>query len=132
MPLSIEFQAIIIVSSIIAGFAIGLIFDIYRIIRGVGVPKIVVVIEDILFWTLTALVLFVFLLYIDYAFLSPYVYIFIGLTFLFYLTFISKFIIKVEAQIIEKIYRILRIFLKTLLYPIKIMYYFICGKKQYK
>ena len=132
MPLSIEFQAIIIASSIIAGFAIGLIFDIYRIIRGVGVPKIVVVIEDILFWTLTALVLFVFLLYIDYAFLSPYVYIFIGLTFLFYLTFISKLIIKVEAQIIEKIYRILRIFLKTLLYPIKIMYYFICGKKQYK
>ena len=128
MPLTVEAQTIIITSSLLAGLVTGTLFDIYRLIRGFNVPKAIVVIEDLLFWALAGISIFALLLYIDYAFLSTYVYIFIALALLLYLKFISPFVIKVERKIFDKTYKIIRIFTKIILYPIKVLYCIICGK----
>ena len=77
MPLTLEVQFNIVLYSILSGILTGILFDLYNIIRGVKVPKIIVFIEDILFWILAAIIVFTFLLYTSYAFLGPYVYIFI-------------------------------------------------------
>ena len=83
MPLPINIQFSIIVYSFLSGLLTGGMFDLYRIIRGSKVPKPILVIEDILFSILAAMIVFTFLLYTDYAFLGAYVYIFIILAILF-------------------------------------------------
>ena len=129
MPLSIDVQFDIVMYSIISGILIGIMFDLYNIIRGVKIPKIIIIIEDILFWILTAIIVFAFLLYANYAFLGPYVYIFMIVTLIIYLKLISPTILKLERYMIDKTGKFIRIFLKNLIYPIKIIYYNICGKK---
>ncbi|MDZ4957047.1 spore cortex biosynthesis protein YabQ, partial [Clostridium perfringens] len=85
MPLPIGIQFDIVIYSIVSGILIGVLFDLYNIIRGVKIPKIIIIIEDVLFWILTAIIVFTFLLYINYAFLGPYVYIFMIITLIIYL-----------------------------------------------
>lgn len=129
MPLKLNVQVDIVVYSILAGILVGILFDFYKIIRGVKIPKVVMIIEDLLFWILTALVVFVFLLLNNYAFLGPYVYIFMIITLLFYIKLISPIIVNIERKLISFFISFLRIVLKNLVYPIKIIYYNLLGKK---
>lgn len=131
MPLDLDIQIDIIVYSIFSGILTGVLFDLYNIIRGFKIPKILIIIEDVLFWILTAIIVFTFLLYTNYAFLSPYVYIFMILTLIIYLKLISPFVIKMEKYIINRVIKFIRILFKNIIYPIKILYYSIYGKKWY-
>ena len=130
MPLSIKIQFDIVLYALLAGLLTGIMFDLYRIIRGAKVPKFIVFIEDILFWGLAAVIVFTFLLYTNYAFLGPYVYIFMVISLLFYLRFISGIVFKIEIRVIENINRILRIIFKCIIYPIKLIYSKISGKTE--
>ena len=121
IPLSMQFR--IIIYSFIAGLMTGFIFDIYRIIRGRKVIKYIVFIEDLLFWILCSLVVFVFLLYTQFAVLSVYVYIYLIFGVIFYLWFFSKFFIKAEKKIIVFIWKFLRVFFKLFTYPFKMLFY---------
>lgn len=129
MPLSLNVQINIVLYSILSGILAGILFDLYNIIRGIKIPKIIIIIEDILFWILTAVIVFTFLLYTNYAFLGPYVYIFMILTLIIYLKLISPIVFKVEIYIISKIRKVFRIIFKSVIYPIKIIYYSISGKR---
>ncbi|EOR26646.1 hypothetical protein SDC9_81201 [bioreactor metagenome] len=129
MPLSIDVQFDIVMYSILSGVLIGIMFDLYNIIRGVKIPKIIIILEDILFWVLTAIIVFTFLLYTNYAFLGPYVYIFMIITLMIYLKLISPTVLKLERYIIDKFSKVIRVLFKNLIYPVKIIYYSICGKK---
>ena len=129
MPLKLNVQIDIIVYSILAGILVGILFDFYKIIRGVKVSKVIMAIEDLLFWILTALVVFVFLLLNNYAFLGPYVYAFMIVTLLFYIKFISPIVLQVERKIISILMTGLRITFKNIIYPIKVIYYNLLGKK---
>ena len=129
MPLKLSVQIDIVVYSILAGILIGILFDFYKIIRGIKIPKIVIVIEDFLFWILTALVVFVFLLLNNYAFLGPYVYAFMIVTLLIYIKFISPIILHIERKFISVFWGAIRVILKNTVYPIKIIYYNLLRKK---
>lgn len=129
MPLKIDSQLNILIYSMLSGVLVGVLFDLYNIIRGRKIPKIIIVVEDILFWILTAVIVFTFLLYKNYAFLGPYVYIFMIITIILYLKLISPKIIEVEMYSISKLSYFIRILLKNIIYPVKIVYYIICGKK---
>ncbi|ATD53879.1 spore cortex biosynthesis protein YabQ [Clostridium chauvoei] len=129
MPLPINVQFDIVVYAILAGVLTGIIFDLYKIMRGAKVPKVIVVIEDILFWCLAALIIFTFLLYTNYAFLGPYVYVFMILTLIIYLRFISPIIFRIEKKLIRSCSKIIRITFKNIIYPIKLIYSSISGKK---
>ena len=80
MLLNTGIQFSIIMYAILAGILTGAMFDLYRIIRGSNVNKVIIAIEDILFWILAAMIVFAFLLYTNYAFLGAYVYIFMILS----------------------------------------------------
>ena len=129
MPLKLNVQIDIVVYSILAGILIGILFDFYKIIREIKIPKIVIVIEDLLFWILTALVIFVFLLLNNYAFLGPYVYAFMIVTLLLYIKIISPIILNIERKFISVFWGAIRIVLKNTVYPIKIIYYNLLRKK---
>lgn len=130
MPLQISMQFNIVFFSILAGIITGILFDMYRIIRGLNNFKVVMIVEDILFWILTSIVVFTFLLYTNYAFLTPYVYIFICCTILFYMRFISKYFYNIEKSILAIIFKYIRVILKNLSYPLKLVFYKIIDKNK--
>ncbi len=130
MPLTLTMQFNLLIYSVIAGIITGFLFDIYRGIRGLNSIKIITVIEDILFWILTALIIFTFLLYTNYAFLTPYVYIFIIISLLIYLKVISSYFYSLEQLVIRKVNTFLRIIFKNLIYPIKIVFYKVIDKSK--
>ena len=130
MPLQISMQFNIVFFSILAGIITGILFDMYRIIRGLSNFKAVMIVEDILFWILASIIVFTFLLYTNYAFLTPYVYIFICCTILLYMIFISKYFYSIEKFILDIIFKIIRVLLKNLSYPLKLAFYKIIDKNK--
>jgi spore cortex biosynthesis protein YabQ len=130
MPLELNMQINIVIYSLSAGIITGILFDIYRGIRGLNPIKILLIIEDLLFCILIALIVFTFLLYTNYAFLTPYVYIFIIIAILIYFKFISKYFYTGEIIIIKSFYKLFRILLKNIWYPLKIIVYKIADKRK--
>jgi len=131
MLLEINMQFNIVIYSIIAGIITGILFDIYRIIRNLNSKKIVAMIEDILFWILAGMIVFTFLLYTNYAFFTTYVYIFIIISLLFYFKFLSCYFYNAEKQVVNVIYRIIRVLVKDLLYPLKFILYKITDRNKW-
>lgn len=130
MPLGLNMQINIVIYSLIGGIITGMLFDIYRGIRGLNSLKILNVIEDLLFCILIALIVFTFLLYTNYAFLTPYVYMFIIIATLFYFRFVSKYFYAIEIIIGKSLYKLIRILLKNMWYPLKIIAYKITDRRK--
>lgn len=121
MPLQLYVQVNIILYGFLAGLLTGILFDLYRTIRGCKVHKAIIFLEDILFWILSALIVFVFLLYMNYAFLGAYVYLCISISTLIYYKYISLYFIRLEKGISKVIKLVIRIVIKNILYPFKIV-----------
>ncbi|MDR3596572.1 spore cortex biosynthesis protein YabQ [Clostridium sp.] len=130
MLLGLNMQINLVIYSLIGGIITGILFDIYRGIRGLNSLKILNVIEDLLFCVLIALVVFTFLLYTNYAFLTPYVYAFIIIATLMYFKFISKYFYTIEIIIGKALYKLIRILLKNMWYPLKIIAYKITDRRK--
>jgi spore cortex biosynthesis protein YabQ len=130
MPLGLNMQINLVMYSLIGGLIAGVLFDIYRGIRGVNSIKILTIIQDILFSILIALIIFTFLLYTNYAFLTPYVYILIVSALVIYFRFISKYVFAAEIIIAGVLYKLIRIMLKNICYPLKIIAYKITDKSK--
>jgi spore cortex biosynthesis protein YabQ len=116
IPLSQQID--LVVYSFLAGMLTGLLFDIYRIVRGFGNPnKFFTVIEDTLFWIFSAIVIFIFLLYTNFAHISMYVYMWLLVGIFIYTKFISRYFLTSQRFIILKIVKILRVTGKVLFFP---------------
>jgi len=130
MPLELNMQINLVIYSLVGGFIAGILFDIYRGIRGINSIKILIIIEDILFCILIALIVFTFLLYTNYAFLTPYVYAFIIIAILLYFRFISKYFYVSEVVVVKIFCKSIRILLKNVWYPLKIIAYKITDRRK--
>ena len=123
MPLDTNIQCSIILYALLAGILTGLMFDLYRIIRGSKVPKVIIVVEDILFWGLAAMVVFAFLLYTNYAFLGVYVYAFMLISLGLYMKFVSNKCIRFELKVVNGVGKMLRVIFKNIIYTYDITTY---------
>ncbi|MBE6050099.1 MAG: spore cortex biosynthesis protein YabQ [Clostridium sp.] len=130
MPLELSVQFDIILYSFLSGLLTGILFDAYRIVRGFRCSKIVMIIEDILFWILCALIVFAFLLYTNYAFLGVYVYLFVFIAITLYFKTLSKYIINSEKSILKKLFKLCRITKNNFIYPFKIFFSKISDKNK--
>ena len=130
MIISIEHQVKLLVFSIASGIMTGLLFDIYRIIRGFENPnRIITYIQDILFWIMSSILVFIFLLYFNYAYVGFYVYLFIAIGILLYLKLISSMFLIIIHRFLILLGKLLRIISNSLLFPIEFLIYKIKGKK---
>lgn len=124
MVISISKQLGLLIFSFISGILTGVLFDVYRVIRGSqNVNFIVKVIEDILFWCLAGILVFLFLLYNNYAFIGAYVYLWIAIGIYVYLIYISKHIINIIKNIIKYTGKFFRVTINIIIYPIKSILY---------
>ena len=131
MPLELNMQVNIVIYSFMAGIITGILFDIYRILRGLNKIKIITIIEDLLFWSLSSLVIFTFLLYMNYAFITLYVYIFMAISLALYLRFFSRFFYNFEKELLGKLYKMIRVTFKNITYPLKIVIYKVTDRRKW-
>ena len=119
MLLDINIQFKIVIFAILSGIIVGFLFDIYREFRGVCKNKILITIEDILFWIWCSLIVFVFLLKYNYALLGVYVYVFMGITLVIYLKTLSKYFRRIQHKILSILLKNIRIIFKNIRYAFK-------------
>jgi spore cortex biosynthesis protein YabQ len=124
MVISINQQFWLVVFSITAGIITGVLFDSYRLIRGFSnVNKVIVFIEDTLFWIFTAIVVFAFLVYENYAYIGMYVYMCIAIGVYLYIKIVSKFYISSQYKILKFLGKVLRVTKNLILYPFQFIIY---------
>lgn len=131
MLISIETQLNVLIYSIIAGMITGVLFDIYRMIRNFKNPKVVLTFfYDIIFWVFSAFVIFVFLLYTNYAFMEIYIFLYIALGTYVYLKFLSSFFTYINNKIIKTLGIIIRILKNNIAYPFELFHYYFRNNKK--
>jgi spore cortex biosynthesis protein YabQ len=124
MILPVETQLFYFLSTLIAGFGVGIMYDVYRVIRGFNSPKrIVTAISDLLFWILTAIITFVFFLYTNYGDLGYYTFLGLSIGIFIYLRLLSKRFIKTLRWILYFIFKCFRMLLILIIYPIRLIRY---------
>lgn len=119
-------QAYLFLVFTINGIIIGLLFDIFRILRrSFKTSDIVTYLQDILFWILTGFIL----LYSIFTFSNGEIrfYMFLGafLGCLIYMLLFSKYFIKINVKIILILKKIIGKIISIIMFPIKIIMKFI-------
>ncbi|KEI00734.1 spore cortex biosynthesis protein YabQ [Clostridium botulinum] len=123
MLIPIHSQFNLIFYSVLAGVLTGVLFDIYRILRGFENPnKILTFIEDILFWIFTGILVFIFLLYTGHVYVGIYLYLYIALGIYIYMRFISVHFLKIQYKLIRGIFKFLRILKNLFVYFLELMF----------
>lgn len=104
---------------ILTGAIIGILFDIFRILRkSFKTSDIITYIHDFLFWILTGAILLFSIFTFNNGELRGYIFIGIIFGIIIYLLLFSKYFIKILVSIISFIKKIIG-------YPVKIIYHFI-------
>ena len=133
MIISIIDQVRLIIFSLLSGIITGVSFDIYRLIRGFENPnKILTIIQDLLFWTLTSIVVFVFLMYTNEGYINFYVYLCLIIEVYLYLKLISRIFIKLQYRSLKFNGKLFRVAMNVVLYPINLLFYKLKIKKKDK
>jgi spore cortex biosynthesis protein YabQ len=124
MILPVNIQLYYFLSTIIAGFAVGIMFDIYRIIRGFNSPsKVMTAISDMLFWILAALITFIFFMYTNNGDLGYYTFVGLIAGLFIYFKAVSRRFLKLLRWIVYYILKFLRFLMLIIVYPIKLIRY---------
>ncbi|MFD3155547.1 spore cortex biosynthesis protein YabQ [Haloimpatiens sp. FM7330] len=133
MIISTSIQLKLLISNFLAGVLTGMLFDIYRLIRGINSNKFITFIEDILFWILAAILVFIFLFLTNYAYFGLYCYIYIAAGLILYLKMISKYFFYFMNGFISFIGKLIRVLANNISYIIgNIIYIFKKNEKKYK
>ena len=123
-------QVRLIAFSLLAGMMTGVFFDIYRLIRGFRNPnKFLTIIQDLLFWTLTSIVVFVFLMYTNEGYINFYVYVCLIIGAYLYLKLFSRVFIKLQYKLLKFHGKFFRVVWNLVLYPVEIILYKLRIKK---
>ena len=116
-------QAYLFIIFILNGILIGILFDIFRILRkSFKTSDIVTYIEDIVFWLLTGLITLYFIFTYNNGEIRLYIFLGIVLGTILYMLTISKYFIKINVKIINFIKTITGKIIFIFLYPLKIIF----------
>lgn len=124
MILPVNEQLYYFLTAIAGGLFIGIMFDIYRIIRGFDTPgKLITIISDLLFWIFTGIATFMFFLYTNNAYLQYSIFIGLGLGLYIYFGLISKPFLNALKWIVYYAIKFFRVLIIFIIYPIRLIRY---------
>ena len=113
-------QAYLFVIFIVNGILLGLLFDIFRILRRTfKTTDLATYIQDITFWIMAGFITLAFIFYYNNGEIRFYVFLGIILGVLMYVLTISKYVIRVSVKIVNCIKNILTSTIKIILLPLK-------------
>ncbi len=118
-------QLYIFLIYIASGMLIGIIFDIFRVLRkSIKTSNLITYIEDTIFWIIVGLFLIWEIFTISYGELRSYIFIGLLIGFVIYMLSVSKYFIKINVKIMSYvkkiILKILNIFKNILNFILKI------------
>lgn len=126
-------QSYLFLIFILNGIFIGIVFDVFRILRrSFKTPNFVTYIEDSLFWIISALIIMYSLFIFNNGQFRAYIFIAIFIGLAIYMLFCSKIVINISVKIVLSTKKIISSVLKVILLPINIIYKFVkrlLGKK---
>ena len=112
-------QAYLFLIFVINGLLIGLLFDIFRILRiSFKTKDIVTYIEDILFWIMTGAIVLYSIFVFNNGEIRFFIFLGIIIGIILYMTLFSTYIIKISVNIIKIFKNIFGNIFKTLLVPL--------------
>lgn len=116
-------QVTLFIFSLLSGMLVGVFFDAYRVIRGFEEPgRVITIVQDLLFWVLTGIMIFVFMMYTSFAYMSFNVFAYNGLGLLVYFKIFSSVFILGYNKIINFVVGLFRVVFYYLFYPIRIIF----------
>lgn len=133
MIISLINQVKLIIFGLLSGLITGILFDLYRLIRGFENPnKVLTIIQDLLFWTLTSIVVFIFLMYTNEGYINFYVYVCLIIGAYLYLKLFSSVFIRVQYRLLKFHGKSFRVVWNLILYPADLLLYKLKIKKNNK
>lgn len=122
-------QITLFIFSLLSGMLVGIFFDVYRVIRGFEQPGIIITaIQDLLFWILTGIIVFIFMMYTNYAYMSFNVFVYNGIGLFIYFKLFSHIFLLGYGKVLNAILAIFRVTFYYLFYPIRIIFHKIIKK----
>ena len=119
-------QVYLFIVYLLCGIAIGIFFDIFRVLRrSFKTPDVVTYIEDVIFGVLTGVFLIIMLFVLNNGELRFYIFIAIILGLAIYFLTISKFFIKINVKILTTIKKSILKILSIIFYPINMFLNFL-------
>ncbi len=116
-------QAYLFLIFVLDGFIIGLLFDFFRILRKTfKTSDIITYIQDILFWILTGLIVLYSIFVFNNGEMRIYIFLGILIGIILYVLLFSKYVIKINVFIINKIKWFISIILKIIFMPFKFIF----------
>lgn len=113
-------QAYLFAVFIINGILIGLLFDVFRIIRRTfKTTDFTTYIQDVIFWIITGIITLAFIFYFNNGEIRFYVFLGIVLGISVYILTISKYVIKISVIIINYIKKVISTLINIILIPLK-------------
>lgn len=105
------------------GVVIGVLYDLFRILRmSLTDHKAIVVIQDVLFWSVSAVLSFLFVFVVNNGEFRGFLAIGEIAGFVLYYFTLGAVIFKISGWLVNWIKKILRFFLRMILFPFKKMY----------
>ena len=116
-------QAWLFLSTVVVGVAIGLLYDVFRILRKT-MPHfaLAVQLEDVLFWLAATGAMFYFLLRRNFGEVRPFTLIGAGCGIALYFATVSPFILKFFVAVITYLKRVFAAAFRVLLLPVRFMW----------
>ncbi|WP_138203404.1 spore cortex biosynthesis protein YabQ [Haloimpatiens lingqiaonensis] len=130
MILSTTSQLQLLLYNILAGVLTGVLFDVYRTIRGTCNNKIILFIQDILFWIFAAIVVFIFLFTTNYAYMGVQCYMYIAFGIFAYLKLFSRYFYKSINKINKAMGKIIRVTFNIFTYTIGCFFHIFFKKEK--
>lgn len=116
-------QANLFLIFVVDGIVIGLIFDIFRILRkSFKTSDIITTIEDILFWIITGMIVLYSIFIFNNGEIRFFMFIGMFLGILLYMFLLSTFIMKISIKIVTILKKITVFILKIAIFPIQSLY----------
>ena len=116
-------QASLFLVFVLNGIIIGLVFDIFRILRkSFKTSDIITTIEDILFWIITGIIILYSIFVFNNGEIRFFMFIGIFLGVMLYILLLSNYIIKVSVKIIFLAKKIVAFIFKIIIFPVRSTY----------
>jgi len=116
-------QANLFLIFVINGLIIGLLFDVFRILRkSFKTSDLITILQDILFWILTGIIILYSIFVFNNGEIRFFMFIGIFLGAGLYMLLLSKYVIKFSVTIISILKKIISFILKIILFPLQWIY----------
>ena len=121
MILSMEGQALLFLSMVLVGAAIGLLYDAFRIFRKTARHNgLAVQLEDLLFWLTATGLTFYFILHRNYGEIRPFLLLGIVIGVVLYFATVSRWVVAVMVAVVNYIKKVVKVAVRIILLPINL------------